>query len=64
MREWCSCGAAIRGRRRDVLTWRTQHSCPDKPDQPMVPPTGATSQVETNPQQVWFEDSIGFRPNP
>ncbi|HEU5223447.1 MAG TPA: hypothetical protein VFU07_07175 [Candidatus Lumbricidophila sp.] len=25
MREWCGCGAAIYGRRRDVLTWRTTH---------------------------------------
>ena len=30
-REWCSCGAAVRGRRRDVLAWRAEHRCPDRP---------------------------------
>lgn len=25
MREQCSCGASIQGRRRDVLSWRTNH---------------------------------------
>lgn len=34
MREWCSCGSAIRARRADVLTWRREHRCPDRPDDP------------------------------
>lgn len=41
MREWCSCGAAIRARRRDVLTWRTQHTCPDRPTDQVHISTGA-----------------------
>lgn len=63
MREWCGCGAAIYARKRTVIEWRREHRCPDRPDQPMVPPTGATSQVETNYQQTAFEDRAGFRPN-
>ncbi len=63
MREWCGCGASIRARRRDVLTWRKEHRC--------VPPTeeppgqyGGGSDTQINGQQTWFEDRvIGFRPN-
>jgi hypothetical protein len=67
MREWCSCGAAIRGRRRDVLAWRAEHRCPDRP------PSGDThvsagARVETadfyesDPPIVTAR--IGFQPNP
>lgn len=59
MREWCSCGAAIQARRRDVIVWRDQHRCPDREDEPRVPPSGATSDT-----QIAWRDSdavIGFR---
>lgn len=63
MREWCGCGAAIRARRADVLTWRREHTCPprgeDAPGQ-----YGGGSHLEINHDQTWIgQDRIGFRPN-
>lgn len=34
MREGCSCNAWVRGTTRQVLRWRTEHRCPDRPDEP------------------------------
>lgn len=68
MREWCSCGAAIRGRRSDVLAWRAEHQCPDRPPGDGVHvSTGA--QVEHAGDryfdgEVPIPQAIGFRPNP
>lgn len=63
MREWCGCGAAIRARRRDVLTWRAEHRC-TPPSEPTPGQYGGDARVETNYQQTDFADTIGFRPNP
>lgn len=46
MREWCSCGGAISGRRRDVLAWREQHRCPDRPQPDGGTHVGAGARVE------------------
>ncbi len=66
MREWCSCGAAIRASRRDVLQWRTSHRCPDRPtpDDTHIT-TGA--MVEHAGTRHYDGDTpipqAGFRPN-
>jgi hypothetical protein len=63
MREWCGCGAAIRARRSDVLTWRKEHTCPPRAEDPPGQ-YGGGSDTQINQQQTWLEsDVIGFRPN-
>lgn len=44
VKEGCSCGAWVHGARRDVLNWREQHVCPDRPSDPDQVAAGA--QVE------------------
>lgn len=64
MREWCGCGAAIRARRHDVITWRIEHRCTPQAEQPPGQ-YGGGSHIETNYAQTSFaDDRVGFRPNP
>jgi len=69
MREWCSCGAAIRGQRRDVFAWRAEHRCPDRP-QPEGIHVGAAAHVEHAGDRYYdgevpiVTSRIGFHPNP
>ena len=51
MREWCGCGAGIRGRRKDIREWRTTHR--HDRDNP-----------EPEPQGAFADSQIGFRPIP
>lgn len=44
MQESCACGASIKARRKDVVEWRGQHTCPDRTVEPE--PQGAHAQVE------------------
>lgn len=44
VKEGCSCGAWIHAARRDVLAWRANHACPERPD-PMDQ-VAAGAQVE------------------
>lgn len=73
MQEWCSCGGSVKGRRRDVIAWRTQHNCVTKPDSEPEP-QGTTSQVEHAGSRYYETSSmlhdvpviqarIGFTPN-
>ena len=61
MREGCACGAWVHARRRDVLAWRAQHACPDRPADGIVQVTG--SQVENAARREWdgMEARIGFQ---
>lgn len=61
MREWCGCGADVRGRRVDVLTWRKDHRCVAKPEQDIPGQYGGGSDTQINYQQT--DMSLGFRPN-
>lgn len=54
MREWCSCGAAVRARRRDVLAWRAQHTCPDRPTLEPDTHIGTGAQVE-HAGERWYD---------
>lgn len=62
MREWCGCGAAIRARRRDVLTWRTEHHCPTRPDTDDGAHISAGAIVERSYQPEDDTVRIGFHP--
>jgi hypothetical protein len=69
VREWCSCGAAIRARRADVIAWRREHRCPDRPE----PDSGAHVSAGAFVQHAGDRDfdgehpivqaRIGFTPN-
>ena len=72
MREWCSCGAAIRARYSRIKEWRTQHHCPDRPaNEPE--PQGTVAIVEQADEPSGHFDGmryfptiqarIGFTPN-
>jgi len=70
MREWCSCGAAIRGRRRDVLEWRETHRCPDRPEQPGGEHASAGAFIEHAGDRYFDGEApivtarrVGFQPN-
>lgn len=63
----------MKGRRQDIIEWRTAHRCSTKPD-PDPDPQGATSQVEhagaryyeTSPafaEAPVVQARIGFHPN-
>lgn len=46
MREGCSCNAWVRGTTRQVLRWRTEHHCPDRPEPDGDIHIGSGAQVE------------------
>ena len=76
MREWCSCGASIRARRRDVIRWRGAHRHDQQEQQQEPDRQGAQSQVEhAGPRYYEHEanypgvdhpivQALGFQPNP
>jgi hypothetical protein len=73
-REWCSCGAAIRGRRKHVLEWRKGHLHTSGEPDPEPQMDGSHAQVEHAGSQhaatAWNEYGpirptvIGFTLNP
>ena len=73
MREWCSCGAAIRGTKRTVYEWRDNHLHEGRPE-PEPDKQGGQAQVEHAGTRSYDIDSlehevpvimarIGFTPN-
>lgn len=66
MREWCGCGAGIRTlRRRDAITWRNTHHCPDRPEDDGTH-ISAGAQVEHAGHRYYdgetpITQAIGFR---
>lgn len=73
MREWCSCGASIRARRKDVIAWRGTHHHSNA-EQPEQEPDrqGAQAQIEHAGRRYLeiggtdapiVQASIGFQPN-
>ena len=73
MREACGCGAWIRGRRKDVLTWRTTHHHAPKAEPEPQGQRGGGSDITTAWRPGFTDDServipdiqarIGFTPN-
>lgn len=67
MREWCSCGAAIRARRTDVVRWRAEHRCPDRPQPDDGAHITAGAIVEHAGTRYFDGDkpiiTAGFQPN-
>lgn len=68
MREWCSCGAAVRASRRDVLAWRAEHHCPDRPAPAGMHVSGGAYVENSGPRYYDGEAPIvtariGFRRN-
>lgn len=61
MREACSCGAWIRARRRDVLTWRAEHTCPDRQSDTIEQVTGAQVENAAYRETDGLEARIGFQ---
>lgn len=61
MREGCSCGAWVRGRRKDVLTWRAEHACPDRPNDDITQVAGAQVENAAYPESDGMEARIGFQ---
>lgn len=64
MREGCSCNAWVRGSTRQVLRWRAEHTCPDRPSTEGDLHVGAGAQVEHANQWEGDRVHIGFQPNP
>jgi hypothetical protein len=63
MHEWCGCGAGVRGRRRDVLTWRTEHRCAPQAAEDTPGQYGGGSDTTINGSQVDLYGAIGFQRN-
>ena len=73
MQEWCSCGGSVKGRRRDVISWRTSHNCAPKADsEPEMQGSQAHIEhagdrfYETSPafaEMPVVQARIGFVPN-
>lgn len=61
MREGCSCGAWVHGRRRDVISWRSQHSCPDRPADDIVQVAGSQVENAAMRESHGMEARIGFQ---
>lgn len=61
MREGCSCGAWVKARRKDVLTWRAEHSCPDRPNDDITQVNGAQVENAASPESDGMEARIGFQ---
>ena len=63
MREGCSCNAWVRGTTRQVLRWRAEHHCPDRPSQDGDIHVSAGAQVENAALREWdgLEARIGFQ---
>lgn len=68
-REWCSCGAAIRGRRKHILEWRRGHLHTSGEPDPEPQMDGSHAQVELAgfPDKTYTDDGprqpniIGFQ---
>lgn len=62
MREGCSCGAWVRGLRRDVLAWRREHTCPDRTEPEGVDHISTGALIENAARREWdgMEARIGF----
>ena len=65
MREGCSCGAWVRGSTRQVLSWRHQHHCPDRPEPEGDTHISTGAYVENAARPEWdgMEARIGFTRN-
>lgn len=60
MREACSCGAWVHGRRRDVLEWRSAHKCPDRQPDDVVQVGGSQVENAAYRETHGLEARIGF----
>lgn len=63
MREGCSCNAWVRGSTRQVLRWRAEHHCPDRPDIDGDTHVGTGALVENAARREYdgMEARIGFQ---
>jgi hypothetical protein len=59
MREWCSCGAAIRGTKRTVYEWRTNHRHTGN-EEPEPDKQGAIAQTETAGRRYYESTDGGY----
>jgi hypothetical protein len=64
-REWCSCGAAIRGRRKHILEWRRDHLHTSGEPEQEPPMDGSHAQVELAgvPDLTVWNEHGPVRPN-
>lgn len=73
MREWCSCGAAIRAPKRTVIQWRTGHQHGSAEPEREPDKQGTEAHTETAWRPTATDDGqriipditarIGFQPN-
>lgn len=64
VREGCSCGAYIDGKRRDVLEWRAQHTCSDRQVEETREHAGAQIENAALREVDGLEARIGFQREP
>ena len=63
MREGCSCNAWVRGTTRQVLRWRTEHRCPDRPEPEGADHINTGALIENSARREYdgMEARIGFQ---